>query len=89
MDVVSSTLHLKVKYPTQGRVGKLVSRQAMFGVSNYTASCRSYCDCKGLGPVATKGPLRGQQAEVCGELSEELEKVVIAQDEEQYFQVGS
>ena len=26
---VSSTLHLKVKYPTQGRVGELVGGQAM------------------------------------------------------------
>ena len=29
MGVVSSTLHLKVKYPTQGRVGELVGSQAM------------------------------------------------------------
>ena len=26
---VSSTLHLKVKYPTQGRVGELIGNQAM------------------------------------------------------------
>lgn len=26
---MSSTLHLKVKYPTQGRVGELVGSQAM------------------------------------------------------------
>ena len=29
MGAVSSTLHLKVKYPTQDRVGELVGRQAM------------------------------------------------------------
>ena len=29
MGVVSSTLHLKVKYPTYGRVGELVGSQAM------------------------------------------------------------
>ena len=29
MGAVSSTLHLKVKYPTQGRVGELVGSQAM------------------------------------------------------------
>ena len=28
MGVVSSTLHMKVKYPTQGRVGELVGSQA-------------------------------------------------------------
>ena len=27
--IVPSTLHLKVKYPTQGRVGELVGDQAM------------------------------------------------------------
>ena len=29
MGAVSSTLHLKVKYPTQGRVGELAGSQAM------------------------------------------------------------
>ena len=29
MGVVSSTLHLKVKFPTQGRVGELVGIQAI------------------------------------------------------------
>ena len=29
MGAVSSTLHLKVKYPTQGRVGELIGSQAM------------------------------------------------------------
>ena len=36
-----------------------------------------------------KGPIGGQQAEGSGEFSKELEKVVIGQDEEQYFQLGS
>ena len=31
MGAMSSTLHLKVKYPTQGRVGELVGSQAMAG----------------------------------------------------------
>ena len=89
MGAVSLTLHQKVKYPIQGRMGELVDSQAMFGVSNYTAFCRSCCDSKGSCPIATKGPYRGQQAEACGELSEELEKVVIAHDEKRYFHVGS
>ena len=29
MGAMSSTLHLKVKYPTQGRVGELMGSQAM------------------------------------------------------------
>ena len=29
MGAVLSTLHLKVKYPTQGRVGEIVGSQAM------------------------------------------------------------
>ena len=89
MGAVSLTLHQKVKYPIQGRMGELVYSQAMFGVSNYTAFCRSCCGSKGSCPIATKGPYRGQQAKACGELSKELEKVVIAQDEKRYFQVGS
>ena len=36
-----------------------------------------------------KGPIGGQQAEGSGEFSKELEKVVIGQDKEQYFQLGS
>ena len=39
MGAVSLTLHQKVKYPIQGRMGELVDSQAMFGVSNYTAFC--------------------------------------------------
>ena len=89
MGVVSLTLHQKVKYPIQGRMGELVDSQAMFGVSNYTIFCISCCSSKGSCPIATKGPYRGQQAEACGKLSEELEKVEIAQDEKRYFHVGS
>lgn len=31
METVSSTLHMKVKYPTEGRVGELVGCQTMYG----------------------------------------------------------
>ncbi|XP_075633763.1 uncharacterized protein LOC142606247 [Castanea sativa] len=61
MGAVSSTLHLKVKYPTQERVGEL----------------------------QLKGLTVGQQVGMLGELTKELEKVVIGLDQKHYFQVGS
>ena len=61
----------------------------MPGVSNNIAAFRSYRSDWRSSPIANKGACGGQQTETSGELYEELEKVIIGLDQEQYFQVGS
>ena len=51
---VSSTLHLKVKYPTLGRVGELIGSQVVAGGSHYTTSCGSCYGGRGSNSIATK-----------------------------------
>ena len=61
----------------------------MPSVRSNVAAFRLCHDDQRFSPIAIKRTYRGQQAEASGELSEELEKVIIGQDQEQYFQVGS
>ena len=59
MGVVSLTLHLKVKYPTQGRVRKLVGSQAMarqYLIAAITQQpAKSSCGGRRANPIAIKG----------------------------------
>ena len=57
--------------------------------SHYTATRESSHGKRGANLIAIKGPEVGLGIESQGLLSEKLEKVLIGQNKERYFQVGS
>ena len=61
----------------------------MPGGSHHTASYGSCHGERGTNPIATKGSQSMAKDQIAGVLSEELEKIMIGQDEEKFFQVGS
>ena len=61
----------------------------MFALDNCTTSYRSHCGSRGSGPVVIKGPCKGVAGQGVWKLAKDLEKVVIEQDKERHFQVGS
>ena len=83
---VLSTLHLKVKFPTQGKVRELVGSQAMAWQCLRAAITRQPAGQAVVEeeriPQQSKGPEVGLGTESQGVLSEEMEKVLSGQDEE-------
>ena len=61
----------------------------MSNSSHYTATHRLSRGGKGANPIAIKGSRSRTWYRVLEGLSEDLEKIMIGQDEEKFFQVGS
>ena len=100
MGTVSSTLHLKVKYPTQGRVSKLVGSQVVARQCLVAAIRQQSMDKTSVkGEEAPQqltcpeGECRAESQKLLFEdskkIPEELERSLIDTNKDMYFQIGA
>ena len=90
LEVVSSTLHQKVKYPSRGQVEEIRGDQVMARQCMVAAiSCQSNAESSASENLQQPATSVGQVSEPAEEIKcESLEKFIVDNDPERFFQVG-